>query len=464
MTKKIQGKWWLPDKPERKIYGILKIYHDIFSELELFGLLKDKKMSAILIEPKLILGQSIKGEEITLYKCSEYTTRNDRSLFHVNSVFIGLHFIDEEQIRFKNIYVEYLYLDNWFWQGNDFEIKDFPNDETHISYKPSSSIQVDLSNIGLDYKIQIKTGIEGNANFGPKSKITYEQKTFVEITTTNSNMKSFNDFNVIIILLQDFFSFGIMKPAYPILIRGETESFKKNQNYKTYPSLIEIYYLIRRTPNLNENLNIFNMLFCFKDISNKLELVLKKWFKKENSLSAVFQLYFTSLYSPSLYLEYQFLSLVQAIEAYCRIRYKGKYVSEGEYELISDKILKSVIENTKDGLQRSLMNRLKYGNELSLKTRICRLFKEDIEITNLFIKNKENFIDKVIETRNYLVHQDESLKDLSFKEEELFSTNIKLKIMIEISLLKEIGFASEEIKALLLRNSLYKYNFKGFVY
>ncbi len=464
MIKKIQGKWWLPDKPELKIYGILKIYHDIFSELELFGLLKDKKMSAIFIEPTIIVGQSIKGEEITLYKCTEYTSGNDRSLFHVNSVFIGLHFINEEQIRFKNISVAYLYLDDWFWQGNVFEIKDFPNDEKHISYKPNSSIQVDLSNIGLDYKIQIKTGLEGNANYGPRSKIKFEQKTFVEITTTNSNMKSFNDFNVIIILLQDFFSFGIMKPAYPILIRGETDSIKENQNYKTYSSLVEIYYLMRGTPNLNENLNIFHMLFCFKDISTKLELVLKKWFEQKNSLSAVFQLYFASLYSPSLYIEYKFLSLLQAIEAYCRIRYKGKYISEGEYELIFDKIFKSVIENTKNYLQRSLWNRLKYGNELSLKTRICRLFKEDIEITKLFIKNEENFIDKVVDTRNYLIHQDESLKELSFKVEELFSVNIKLKIMIEKCLLKEIGFNSKEIKALLSRNSLYKYNYKGFVY
>ena len=464
MIKEIKGKWWLPDKPERRIFGTLKIYYDIFSELELFGLLKDKKMSAIFIEPKLILGQSIKGEEITLYKCSEYTTSNDRSLFHINSIFIGLHFIDEEQIRFKNIYVEFLHLDKWFWQGSDFEIKYFPNEETRISYKPSSYIQVDLSDINLDYKIRIKTGIEGNANFGPRSKIKYEQKTFVEITTTNLNMKSFNDFKRVIFLLQDFFSFGIMKPAYPILIRGETESYKKNQNHKAYPPLIEIYYLIRGIPNLNENLNIFDMLFCFKDISNKLELVLKNWFKKINSLSAVFQLYFASLYNPSLYLEYKFLSLVQAIEAYCRIRYNGKYVSDGEYELVHDKILKSIIENTKNGLQCSLMSKLKYGNELSLKTRICRLFKKNIEITKLFIKNEENFIDKVIKTRNYLVHQDESLKELSFKKEELFSTNIKLKIMIEKYLLKEIGFDSEEIKALLLRNRLYKYNYKSFVW
>ena len=440
MIKKIQGKWWLPDNPELKIYGILKIYYDIFSELELFGSLEDKKISAIFIEPKLILGQSIKGEEITLCKCLQYISENDRSLFHVNSVFIGAHFINEDQIRFKKISVEYLYLGDWFWQGNDFEIEDFPNEEIHISYKPNSSIQVDLSNIGLDYKIQIKTGIEGNAYFGSRSKIKYEQKTFVEITTTNLNMRSFNDFNEIIILLQDFFSFGIMKPAYPIFIRGETDSVKKNQNCKTYSSLVEIYYLMRGIPNLNEKLNIFHMLFCFKDISNKLELVLKKWFERKNSLSAVFQLYFASMYSPSLYLEYEFLSLVQAIEAYCRIRYMGKYVSDGEYEIIFDKIFKSVVKNTKNGLQSSLRNRLKYGNELSLKTRICRIFKEDIEITKLFIRDKENFIDKVVNTRNYLIHQDESLKELSFKVEELFSVNIKLKIMIEKCLLKRNRF------------------------
>jgi len=59
------------------------------------------------------------------------------------------------------------------------------------------------------------------------------------------------------------------------------------------------------------------MLFTRKDISNeKLGAILKNWFESYNLLKPVYDLYFKVFYGLIQGLEWQFLALVQAIEAY----------------------------------------------------------------------------------------------------------------------------------------------------
>lgn len=66
----------------------------------------------------------------------------------------------------------------------------------------------------------------------------------------------------------------------------------------------------------------------------------------------------------------------------------------------------------------------------------------------MFIENKNTFIEKVVDTRNYQTHHDEDLKEHSASGKELYHLTQKLKILLEICLLTELGFSSDEIKGL----------------
>jgi len=104
-----------------------------------------------------------------------------------------------------------------------------------------------------------------------------------------------------------------------------------------------------------------------------------------------------------------------------------------------------------------LENKLKYGNEFSLIKKLNGIFNKYQENLNEFIKNKKIFIKKVVDTRNYQTHHDEDLKELSASGEELYHLTQKLKILLEICLLTELGFSSVEIKGLFSRNRRYKH-------
>lgn len=63
--------------------------------------------------------------------------------------------------------------------------------------------------------------------------------------------------------------------------------------------------------------------------------------------------------------------------------------------------------------------------------------------------DKKSFINKVVNTRNYLTHYDQGLKNQAAGDEELVHIIQKLKLLMEICLLSELGFSLDEIKSLL---------------
>jgi hypothetical protein len=69
----------------------------------------------------------------------------------------------------------------------------------------------------------------------------------------------------------------------------------------------------------------------------------------------------------------------------------------------------------------------------------------------------ERFIDKVIKTRNYLIHHKKELYQKATKGDELFFLTQKLKLILEICLLSKMGFSIEKIQKLILKNSWRKY-------
>jgi hypothetical protein len=96
MIKKITGYWWLPDNPNKKCYGILKIFYSKRSTLEVKGIFAKKDDWSIFTNPKFILGESDERKEITLFNCSQHTCSIGDSFFHINTVFIGSYFGEED--------------------------------------------------------------------------------------------------------------------------------------------------------------------------------------------------------------------------------------------------------------------------------------------------------------------------------------------------------------------------------
>jgi len=71
-------------------------------------------------------------------------------------------------------------------------------------------------------------------------------------------------------------------------------------------------------------------------------------------LKPVYNLYFGTLYNPRLYLKHQFLSLIQAPEAFHQPSYEVKYLPDKNYKKIYDPLIATIPDKVKSDLKDRL--------------------------------------------------------------------------------------------------------------
>ena len=237
---------------------------------------------------------------------------------------------------------------------------------------------------------------------------------------------------------------------YPLTIEGRIE---------TNPGLLPICINYIQ-PKITKNTSALipsQMLFTFQDISDRPEKFLRNWFDKASLLEPVYDLYYGIVYYPPTNQENIFLNLIQAIESFHRRIFKGEYIPKKDYEdKVYDILVKAIPALEGQDLKESLESKLRYGNEFSLRTRLRDILKRYNEIMPGFIPDKKDFINKVVDTRNYYTHYDEDLKGRAVSDESLYYLTQRLRRLLEICLLRELGFNLKEIKEFFVRSFIFQ--------
>jgi hypothetical protein len=439
---RFKGIWWLPDKPKKRILGTFTLIpgEGLMLELEgVFGNIQD------ILQKEIILGTSSQGEDITLYKClcirGHYAPVDfgHTSTFRIGTAFIGIHFRKPDKIKFKSISIHYSYLNEWFGVPI-FDTKVFTNE---VSIKCNLPKSVKIENLaGNNIYIIVKPNTLAVLQREASIKI----RAYIKIEAPKPT--SFKEYSKIIRQIQNFLSLAIMKPVKPLTIDGTVVIRRTEIQYPT----IDILYQPKEIPMIPKVLPPFDMLFIYKDIQSDFKKFLTNWFEKSKSLELVFILYFSTIYNPKQYSEHLFLSLVYALESYHRTAFRNYELPNKEHI----QRIKKILDSTSLKYQNWLEEKLKYSNEPSLRKRLTEIFNRYAEIITDYVKGKKGFIDKVVKTRNYLLHGDPNLKRNACKGKELAYITQFLKILLEISLLTEIGFSTQEMKNLISRNKRYR--------
>jgi hypothetical protein len=365
---------------------------------------------------------------ITLYrlrKHSQFTT-----IVKADVIFKGIYFEKEEDIIFNSISVNYSNLEEWTGI-NVFQIEELEN-EFKVTYKPPQRIKAQINDFTLYFDYDFKVP-EVDIN-----KIILKHTAFIKIEPNNP--LNFNNYLKILNNLQNFLSFAMKKPVYPLLIKGKSEKLKhelpktislnlekgtitkSEDKYTIYPDIyiyMQLPYVIN-IEDTNLNFRIPYFLFNLKDIRKNFEIYLRNWFSKSEILKRIHNLYFETLYSPYINIESAFLNLVYALEAYHRVRKGGKLSLGERIEDILEEV-KGILEQTeKDILKRTENNEIE-------------------------------FIKDLVNTRNFLVHYLKEYEEKAKKGEELFKLTEKIKILLEIIFLKELGMEDKDIISLINR-------------
>src|SRR5660397_82473 len=447
-----EGSWWLPENPVYKISGTLKFHPIEGAYLELIGAFKKFIDFKTLLEPKIILGNTSDGI-ITLYDCFENRSSFAglfTSSFYVNVIFKGHHFEKEEDIIFNNLSINYSHLEEWT-KISGFII--YPDtDESHrtknvdvfYTYPQKVEAKLENLNISLDYDFSLNMkGIE-----------EYHLKQITFIKMEPDKPIHYNEFqNNICCHIQNFLSLAMGKAIYPLIIKGENASCKKESPDGSVKfKKISIFYSMNRLPDLSKKINRKEMFFQFEDISDNFEKYLNNWMKKSEILKPVYGLYFGTIYNPTMYHEHKFLSLIQAIESYHRRVHDGKYVSEDEYAKIYERLINAIPDLSNKDLKESLKKRMQYGNEFSLRKRLKEIIKKCNSFTNSLIPNETEFIEDIVNIKNFLTNYDkkgENQAKVTYKEMDNLVK--KMKCLIKICFLIEMEISKERIETLVRR-------------
>jgi len=456
---KYKGIWWLPDKDEETIAGTLSFDPNEGTVLDLMGSFQKIGDANRIFDPEIILGSVSGGKDVTLYECFRTkSTVNSGGLstssFNIDEAFIGVHFKEKEDIRFRKLSINYSYLDEWV-NISGFDLQHFFNKkEVVIKYKQPESIR---ANIGENYKISIDIRATGRISSIMQKEASIKERTYITVEALQE--ESYDEYLRIVRQIQTFLSLGIMEPVNPLTVQGTTEMNKQVMKGKAYYPPVEIYHRLRDIPKVPKRLLRFDMLFTFKDISDKFEVLLKNWFDKMDLLEPVYDLYFGSLYNPRMHLAHQFLNAIHAIESYHRRIRHGKYLLDADYEEIRGVLVEAIPADAKKEFRDSLKSRIEFGNELSLRTRLKQIIDKHRVVFTELIGDKNIFVNTAVDTRNYYVHWLKERKESVATGRDLFYLTQKMRILLEISLLTELGFRTEEIKNLLPRSRKKKYGF-----
>lgn len=112
-------------------------------------------------------------------------------------------------------------------------------------------------------------------------------------------------------------------------------------------------------------------------------------------------------------------------------------------------------ENLSDRLRESIESALAFGNQIKFRERLEDLFAEHAAALATVIPRPSEWIDKIKDYRNAFTHHPPNRDTVPFDHEDVLRCLYILKMLLEMSFLRSMGFSPDEIKAFAGRNHRY---------
>ena len=459
----IKGIWWLPEDQNDKKNG--KLSYSIQNGIKLevsgnFKLTRNQQNSSNEYSRsyrKVIYGRLISGLTVSLFKCTRegYSGMCGECIyqkFNVSTAFFGKHLEEENtsQLNFTRMDLTLTHLEDWLGTRNAISINnDGPqlnneNDHLTITYKRPSlpSFTIKCIESEVEFLSQSKSISKGWHHSGLVHRCSINITPFIE--------KSFDWFSQIALDIENFLSLlSDTQSQYTQLLLYTNRSFDEP---------VTVLHKLMNPIYEKETLHPLEMIIPFQKISTNFKNILELWFKKTNELRPVFDLFFSVRNNQRLYVQSKFLHLTQAIEIFHRKEEPSTYLEEIKFNNFKESIVESIeIWPTEDGFKESFLNRLKYANEFSLRTRLRKVILSlNSKLSNEFFKDRNKFINEIIGHRNNLTHYGPSRKDRS--EKKLYYYNIKLSILLSYLILTTINIPSNLVSERLIEKRKYYFN------
>ena len=447
---KCSGYFWLPSASEKKIPGTLKISDGGKIELEVVGAFSEtvgEQNSALnnrgIIER--IVGQIEFYGLVTLDGCF-YKKRPlfhygiSKSLLHVSKALLGLAYDDQEPLLFNTLQFSVEGVDEWVGlSGINVEHETIQEKvSATIQYSPLEEVSLNLNN-GMKLLVTFSWTLPGLPHV-TEAKIT--QKAYFKLVSPQERL--LDDFLPLARKLTNFLSFAIDKTVCINQITAISNTSCRNiSTGESEPAPpISLYYeslpYTKEVPKIER----YHMLFRYQEIQEIAEQIINNWLQAYDKIEPALNLYFGVTTGGLRYLDAKVLALAQGLESYHRRTSDETRMDKSKFE----NLRKTLNTQCPKEHRTWLSEKLKYGNELSLRQRIQRIVKPLKE----FIGDKNQrakLISGIVDTRNYLTHYDDSLKSKAASGDGLVRLYHRMQAIFQLCILQEMGFTQTDIES-----------------
>lgn len=450
------GLWWLPSKEEQKVSGEAVFAENDPIKLVLQGTF-DHDFQPGVIEflsyYPLIWGITNDGQPVTLLNCHEthrtfsFSVGEDKDEeqeyeqeCQADIAFIGAHFTDPEQISFHKIDVQYRYLPQWAdlfpYYGHQKPLSDY------VAVTNNGTITVQLIPEVWEASTQ-KADLIGEEILPEVVRMR------IEVPESLSLEQWMDRF---ITPLQHLISFATQRPTAITSILGYT--------YQRASDTREIPVRLAFVPNLTSietNKDTFpeTILFSLQTPEPSFSNIINSWLHIADNLNSMCRLFFGVRYT-HLPLDVHFLLIAQAVEVYQDHYFHKAPLPEEEYQNLMETLLSAC---PSEHQRKWLSNALEHSNTANYRQQLKNLVaRATPKLQPLFGKNAEErkkFAEVVYNTRNYFTHHTKSLAGKAASGKELFYIMKCLSLSLQVCILEDLGFLSQDIIEIVHRHEDY---------
>ena len=195
-----------------------------------------------------------------------------------------------------------------------------------------------------------------------------------------------------------------------------------------------------------------DMLFTFEDAQNQGINIFQNWLDFNERNPSFCTVFFANLYAEPRYLNDRFASLMKA---FTLLATTTGQVSERTNLFLND-VGAALASRFGEDDRELLGHMIPTGTEIEMPFHLLRLLRENADTMELIIEDAPGFVRSVYDTISFFERRPkQSLPPIH--GENLLYTMLKIRVLVKIVVLKELGFDAKAVRSLILGNN--RFNF-----
>lgn len=451
----LEGFWWLPEAPERRVAGVLKYSQGDGPVLTLTGTFDPTKeaFGSDMEDRPVIHGTTEDDKNVSLFKALHMNSKGGffreavQEVYRGHTLAIGWHFESEDEEIFSKSYMIFEDIEEWlghrfFDFGPVEDSKDWRLKIDRSVSRPLGRIESAEFTVGSGfYTDQSSTSFTVSAHCYIKIAPD-EPKSLRWHAATGSKIKALASLCA-----------GRHLPARRIMLDGPeirySEDHSRNVEVSIYASMLH-----QESKKVRKNDRPMVQVLDFPEPADDL---LQRWFDGYEEFSSAQYLFLTALADNAMFINGRFSFAIQALEVFHRLSYPTTIIAPSDHASLQNALMAAIPEGTPTAMRDKLKGLLAFSNEPSLRQRLKALLKEvRSRLGEVPAGFDKAFVERLDDTRNYYTHFSSRLEDKALKGADMHYAIRRIVMLLIVLQFLRIGLDPAAVRSAIDRHREFK--------